>query len=151
MSRADPQDLAGMVTLDRADCLRLLGGGVIGRVIYTDVAMPAARPVNYALVGEEIIFRTGGELAAATNNAIVAFEVDEVDIATRTGWSVLALGLAYRVTDPDRLTEIASRVPQPWAPGRTARTVAIPAWRLSGRRIGAVDTREGEGDGRRYG
>lgn len=39
-----------------------------------------------AVVGEEIIFRTGrGQLAAATNNTVVAFEVDDVDIATRTG------------------------------------------------------------------
>lgn len=39
-----------MVSLDRTECLRLLSHGVIGRVIYTAEAMPAARPVNYALV-----------------------------------------------------------------------------------------------------
>lgn len=140
MTRTEPRDLWGMVSLDRVACLRLLGQGVIGRVIYTAGAMPAARPVNYALVAEEIIFRTGGgHLAAATNNAVVGFEVDDVDLATHTGWSVLAIGKAYRVSDRDRLAEITSRVPPPWVPGRTTYTVAIPTRRLTGRRVGSVD------------
>lgn len=143
MTRMEPRDLWGVVSLDRVVCLGLLGQGVIGRVIYTAGAMPAARPVNYALVAEEVIFRTGGNLAAAILNTVVGFEVDDVDLATRTGWSVLVIGKAYRVSDPDRLSEITSMVPQPWAPGRTTHTIAIPTWRLTGRRVGgAVDDRQ---------
>ncbi|HEY5882290.1 MAG TPA: pyridoxamine 5'-phosphate oxidase family protein [Nakamurella sp.] len=138
MTRTQASEQAVMVTLDRAECLRLLDLGVIGRVIYTAGAMPAPRPVNYALVGEEIIFRTGSDrLAAASNNTVVAFEVDDVDLETRTGWSVLAVGKAYEVSDPDRLPEIAARVPPPWAPGSTAHIIAIPTWRLTGRRVDA--------------
>lgn len=48
MTRMEPRGLRGMVSLDRTECLRLLSHGVIGRVIYTAEAMPAARPVNYA-------------------------------------------------------------------------------------------------------
>jgi len=129
-----------MVSLDRAECLRLLSHGVIGRVIYTAEAMPAARPVNYALVAEEIIFRTGGgHLATATNETVVGFEVNDIDLATRTGWSVLVVGRAYLVTDPDRLSEIMFRVPPPWAPGRTTHTIAIPTRQLTGRRVGDVN------------
>lgn len=139
MTRTEPRDLWGVVSLDRVACLGLLRQGAIGRVIFTAGAMPAARPVNYALVAEEIIFRTGGgHLAAATDNAVVGFEVDDVDLATRTGWSVLVIGKAYRVTDSDRLSEIASMVPPPWAPGRTTYTIAIPTWRLTGRRVDAA-------------
>lgn len=140
MTRTEPRDLWGMVSLDRVVCLGLLRQGLIGRVIFTAGAMPAAHPVNYALVGEEIIFRTGGgHLAAATDNEVVGFEVDDIDAVTRTGWSVLVIGKAYRVTEPDRLSEIASSVPPPWAPGRTEHTIAIPTWRLTGRRVDAVD------------
>ena len=140
MTRMEPRGLRGMVSLDRTECLRLLRHGVIGRVIYTAEAMPAARPVNYALVAEEIIFRTGaGHLATATNEAVVGFEVDDIDLTNRTGWSVLVIGKAYRVSDPDRLSEITFRVPPPWAPGRTTYTIAIPTRTLTGRMVGAVD------------
>ena len=140
MTRTESNDQLGMVALDRAECLRLLGRGVIGRVVYTDGALPAAQPVNYTVEGEEIIFRTGGgsKLAAATNNAVVAFEVDDVDVDTHAGWSVLAIGKAYPVTDIDRLRRFVSPLPRPWVSGRTAHTIAIPTWRLTGRRLSAT-------------
>ncbi len=127
--------------LDHDECLRLLAGNPIGRVVFTDGAMPAAQPVNYLLDGEEVIFRTanGSKLAAATRHAVVAFEVDEIDAPTRTGWSVLGVGEAYEVTDPDRLGELAARQPEPWVAGRTAHTIAIPLRRLTGRRLSLTD------------
>jgi hypothetical protein len=48
-----------LVDLDRSQCLDLLRGTVIGRVVFTDSALPAAQPVTYLLDGEEIVFRTG--------------------------------------------------------------------------------------------
>jgi uncharacterized protein len=123
--------------LDRDDCLRLLDQGVLGRVVYTDAAMPAAQPVNYLLDGQEVVFRTGGgsKLAAATRRAVVAVQADQIDSDTRTGWSVLGVGLAYEVTDSHRLAELAARLPVPWAAHRTAHTIAIPLDHLSGRQL----------------
>jgi uncharacterized protein len=126
-----------MIKLDEAECLRLLEGNVIGRVVFTDAALPAAQPVTYLLDGEEVVFRTGGgsKLAAATRGAVVAFQVDEIDTSTRTGWTVLGVGEAYEVVVPDRLAELAVRLPAPWAPNRTAHTIAVPLQRLTGRRL----------------
>jgi uncharacterized protein len=126
-----------LVELDKAECLRLLAGHEIGRVVFTDAALPAAQPVTYLLDDEEIVFRTGGggKLAAGTRNAVVAFQVDRIDIDTRTGWTVLGVGQAYEVVVPDRLAELAERMPTPWAPNRAAHTIAIPLQRLSGRRL----------------
>jgi nitroimidazol reductase NimA-like FMN-containing flavoprotein (pyridoxamine 5'-phosphate oxidase superfamily) len=126
-----------MIKLDEAECLRLLEGNVIGRVVFTDAALPAAQPVTYLLDGEEVVFRTGGgsKLAAATRGAVVAFQVDEIDTSTRTGWTVLGVGEAYEVVVPDRLAELAVRLPAPWAPNRTAHTIAVPMQRLTGRRL----------------
>lgn len=106
-------------------------------MVFTDAALPAAQPVNYRLDDGEILFRTGtgSKLAAATRHAVVAFEVDEIDVDTRTGWSVLGVGEAYEVLDPTRLADLAERMPPPWAPGRTAHTIAIPLRRLTGRRL----------------
>jgi nitroimidazol reductase NimA-like FMN-containing flavoprotein (pyridoxamine 5'-phosphate oxidase superfamily) len=126
-----------LTVLTRTDCLALLAGGVIGRVVFTAAALPSAEPVNYVLDGEEIIFRTanGSKLAGATRHAVVAFQIDEFDPGTRTGWSVLGVGQAYEILDPDRLAELAQRQPDPWAPGHDVHTISIPLRLLSGRRL----------------
>src|SRR5689334_23406956 len=104
--------------LSREECLGLLARTGIGRVVFTEAALPAAHPVAFLLDGEEVVFRTagGGKLAAATTGRVVAFEADEVDLASRSGWSVLGVGEAYEITDPDRLVDLAARLPVPWTP-----------------------------------
>jgi nitroimidazol reductase NimA-like FMN-containing flavoprotein (pyridoxamine 5'-phosphate oxidase superfamily) len=136
----DGAAIVELVELDKAECLRLLAGREIGRVVFTDAALPAAQPVTYLLDDEEIVFRTngGGKLAAATRNAVVAFQVDRIDTDTRAGWTVLGVGQAYEVVVPDRLAELAERMPAPWEPNRIAHTIAIPLQRLSGRRLVVV-------------
>lgn len=120
------------VELDRAECLRLLGTAAIGRVVFTESALPAARPVTYLLDDEEVVFCTAGDatLAAATRRHVVAFETDRIDEVTHTGWSVLGVGEAYEVLDPARLAELAARLPAPRGGGHT---ISIPLQRLSGR------------------
>ncbi|GAA0919093.1 pyridoxamine 5'-phosphate oxidase family protein [Pseudonocardia zijingensis] len=146
MGAADRAAIVELVELDGAECLRLLAKSEIGRVVYTDAALPAAQPVTYLLDGEEVVFRTGGgsKLAAATRGAVVAFQVDEIDPITRTGWAVLGVGEAYEVLVPTRLAELATRMPQPWAPNRTAHTIAVPLQRLTGRRLVAVHSADAE-------
>lgn len=128
-----------LVELTRGECLRLLTGAVIGRVICTEAALPTAQPVNYVLDGEEIIFRTanGSKLAAATRNAVVAFQLDQFDTTTRTGWSVLGVGEAYEVLDPSRLAELTDLQPDPWVHDHDAHTISIPLCILTGRRVTA--------------
>ncbi|HLU58628.1 MAG TPA: pyridoxamine 5'-phosphate oxidase family protein [Pseudonocardia sp.] len=147
MTAANRAAIVELVELDEAECLRLLATSEIGRVVFTDAAMPAAQPVTYLLDGEEIIFRTAGgsKLAAATRGAVVAFQVDQIDPATRTGWTVLGVGEAYEVVVPERLAELAARLPEPWAPGRTGHTVAVPLQRLTGRKLVATPSTVTEG------
>ena len=134
------------VELDAPACLRLLAGCGIGRVVFTDNALPAAQPVNYLLHDGEVVFRTrnGTKLAAATRHTVVGFEVDEIDPGTRTGWSVLGIGQAYEVQDRSRLAALAALLPDPWAPGHDAHTIAVPLTRLTGRCIRAVTAAHGE-------
>ncbi len=128
-----------LVELTRGECLGLLAGGVIGRVVFTDRALPTVQPVNYVLDHEEIIFRTanGSKLAAAARNAVVAFQLDEFDVTTRSGWSVLGVGEAYEVVDPARLAELADLQPDPWVPDHDAHTLCIPLGILTGRQVAA--------------
>jgi nitroimidazol reductase NimA-like FMN-containing flavoprotein (pyridoxamine 5'-phosphate oxidase superfamily) len=129
-----------VVELDQTECLRLLAGHDIGRVVFTDAALPAAQPVCYVLDDEEIVFRagSGSKLAAAARDAVVAFQVDRLDAGTRTGWTVIGVGRAYEVVVPSRLAALAEWMPAPWIPHRTPRTFAIPLQRLSGRKLVAT-------------
>ena len=74
-------DRNGLEVLDRQECLRLLATATIGRIGITLGALPVILPVNFRLVDDRIVFRTGvgTKLDAATCNTIVAFEVDAVD------------------------------------------------------------------------
>jgi nitroimidazol reductase NimA-like FMN-containing flavoprotein (pyridoxamine 5'-phosphate oxidase superfamily) len=129
-----------LVEVSRAECLQLLADERMGRVVFTEGALPAAWPVGYVLDGEEVVFRTPrtGRLAAATPGRVVAFEVDRVDPDTHTGWSVLGVGAAYEIVDPHRLQELTHRGPAPWS-RRSDLAVAIPLHLLSGRRISVLD------------
>jgi len=65
----------------------------------------------------------------------VAFEADEIDTTTHSGWSVVVVGHASRIRDIDRLVALAGPDSQPWAPGRTDHVIQIKAERITGRRI----------------
>ncbi len=123
--------------LKRTECLRLLAHGAVGRVAFTDGALPAVQPVAYHLDDEEIVFRTknGSKLAAATRHAVVGFEVDDFDLEARTGWSVLGVGEAYEIVDPARLAALADTHTDPWVQGHDAHTIAIPLQLVTGRRL----------------
>jgi uncharacterized protein len=137
----DTGEGAELAELTRGECLSLLADGVIGRVIFTDHALPTVQPVNFVLDGEEIIFRTanGSKLAAAARNAVVAFQLDEFDTTARSGWTVLGVGEAYEVVDPARLAELADLQPDPWVREHDAHTLSIPLTIITGRRLTADD------------
>jgi uncharacterized protein len=130
-------DHNGLEVLDRDECLRLLGGAVIGRVGVSSGALPRVLPVNFRLDGDRILIRTsrGTKLDAATANAVVAFEVDEIDPVAHTGWSVMVTGIARELTDPGELAGARTPPLAHWAPGGDHRVVAISTELVSGRRI----------------
>ncbi|MBG0816536.1 pyridoxamine 5'-phosphate oxidase family protein [Planomonospora sp. ID82291] len=130
-------DSAGLQVLSYEECMSLLGSCPIGRIVFTDRALPAVQPVNFCLDGEEIVIRTtvGSKLAAATRQTVVAFEVDEFDPVMRTGWSVTVVGHARAVEDPAEVVRLAALPLTPWAPGTRDHFVVIAAEQVSGRRI----------------
>ena len=123
--------------LPAAECLRLLRGGRVGRVVYTDAAIPMATPVNFVLDGEAVVFRTrsGSRLAKATRDAVVSFQVDGIDEVTASGWSVIITGISEALDGVDRLH--AERLPLvSWAGDDRDHIVRIPASVVSGCRVG---------------
>ncbi len=100
-------DRNGLEVLGRDESLRLLSTAVLGRIAITSGALPTVLPVNFRYDGRRILFSTGSgtKLSAATSHAVVAFEVDSIDPAAETGWSVVVTGMAEEVVDPDDLAE----------------------------------------------
>ncbi len=130
-------DRNGLVMLDRAECLRLLASASLGRIGLTTSALPAVLPVNFWFDGERILIRTGPgtKLAAATRDAVVAFEVDDMDPLWHTGWSVLVTGVAHHVTEAEELERLRDMPIARWAPRGGGHVVAIQPELISGRRI----------------
>jgi uncharacterized protein len=130
-------DRNGLEVLDREECLRLLDRATLGRVGVTAAALPSVLPVNFRLAGDRIVFRTGEgtKLAAATRNAVVAFEVDDIDPVDHTGWSVMVTGVARPVVDPDDLARLNGLGIARWAAGGDGHLVEVSLEIVSGRRI----------------
>jgi nitroimidazol reductase NimA-like FMN-containing flavoprotein (pyridoxamine 5'-phosphate oxidase superfamily) len=126
--------------LSRAEAFRLLAGEHFGRVGITIGALPAILPVSYAILDDAIVFRTspGTKLTAAVQEAVVAFEVDHADEDDRTGWSVLVVGQARRITDAETLEHARALELRPWAPGERDHFVRISPEMVTGRRIAAA-------------
>lgn len=128
-----------MEELSRAKCLELMATVPVGRIGVSVRALPVILPVNFALVGENIVFRTipGTKLDAATANAVVAFEVDSYAPDGTFGWSVLVQGVSSEITDRGELLALASIPLRSWAlDDRTAtRLVRIESSFISGRRF----------------
>ena len=103
--------------LDPAECLDLLAAGGIGRVGFLAADGIMMMPVNFAVAGKSIVFRTAPDtLLAVHANARVSFEVDHIDDTLREGWSVLVQGHAHKVADERvvRRLDDATRL-VPWA------------------------------------
>src|SRR3954452_18229800 len=89
--------------LPATECHALLRSHTIGRVGWNTLDGPQILPVTYVVREGAVIFRTApyGALSELRNVRQVAFEVDEFDVTTRTGWSVLVRGTAKPASNPD--------------------------------------------------
>ena len=139
MRQADER--TGTEIIAREECLQLLAEEVVGRIGFVVSGRAEVLPVNYVLDGEAVVFRTaaGSKLDGATR-APVVFEVDNIDRATRSGWSVIVHGLAQEVTSFDRveLRERVAALPvDPWAPGEKCHLVRVVPGSITGRRVGS--------------
>jgi len=65
----------------------------------------------------------------------VAFEADELDFATHTGWSVTIVGTAQEVTDPAEIARLEDIGLITWASGERKHFVRIKPGVITGRRL----------------
>ena len=117
------------LTLD--ECLELAGTQRVGRLaVAPDHNAPIVVPVNFVLIGSDIVFRTDpGRKLYELITHLASFQVDGIDEVHQTGWSVLFRGEA-RIADPEEIDEEL----HPWVGDRAERVVLTPV-SITGRRI----------------
>jgi uncharacterized protein len=120
------------------ECFSHLRSAEVGRVVFTLGALPAVLPMTFALHGGDLLMATAADsrLASAVHGGVLAFEVDDIDVASRTGWSVVVFGIA-QVLDQDSGRAEAATIVAPWVPGRDDLIIRVPCTRVTGRRITA--------------
>jgi nitroimidazol reductase NimA-like FMN-containing flavoprotein (pyridoxamine 5'-phosphate oxidase superfamily) len=129
--------------LDEAECLRLITPGGIGRIAYTGRYGPTVIPVNYGLHAGTIVFRTAQDsptdedlrTGIAHAEYKVAFEIDEIDLAAREGWSVLIQGPLHHVESDSERAEVLQAGVETWPRGDRELFLRIVPSRITGRRI----------------
>jgi nitroimidazol reductase NimA-like FMN-containing flavoprotein (pyridoxamine 5'-phosphate oxidase superfamily) len=108
----------------------------VGRLVFSADALPAIRPVNFAVVNGRIVVRGARDSwAGKLDNAVVAFEVDEIDEKTNTGWNVVVIGKAHIVTDVDEIVQLSDPGTRPWVNGHHDRFLTVDMEQITGRRL----------------
>lgn len=125
-----------MEEIPQAECLEILGRHSLGRIAIVLDGQPQIFPVNYAMNGRIVAFRTapGSKLSYAPESR-VAFEIDGYE--SGVGWSVMVQGVAVDATEAFDDVSWAARgaAPRPLAPGAKPLWVAIEARTITGRRF----------------
>jgi transcriptional regulator with XRE-family HTH domain len=128
--------------VEPAECLRLIAPGGIGRVAFNGSHGLTVLPVNYKLHEGAIVFRTshGGPMDQDLRTGVegveikIAFQVDRIDEAESTGWSVLVQGPAHHVPE-DEVAKVAEAGVTSWAGGERHLYLRIVPYQVTGRRI----------------
>ena len=130
---------ASFEILSYDDCVAHLKSGSVGRLAWIRADSPVVVPVNYAWDGEAIVMRSdpGAKLDEVTH-AEAAFQIDEIDKSTRSGWSVLAVGRPVQA-DPDNWSPTARPAGElgleTWVPGSKDHWIRLVPRNVSGRRL----------------
>jgi uncharacterized protein len=128
--------------IERGECVRLLGVARVGRLAVSPPdwdTPPVIRPVNYVFdqSSQSIVFRSarGSKFTALLLSGQAAFEIDAIDPAGETGWSVIVLGPVEEIRDRAEIRRLEQLDLRPWAPGDKPHVIRLRVNTISGRRI----------------
>ncbi|MET7304453.1 pyridoxamine 5'-phosphate oxidase family protein [Embleya sp. NPDC005575] len=124
-----------LVEMNDEECQAHLHLQLVGRIAVPYGPDPFVLPVNYVMLGRDVMFCTAADSVLAQVEGPVLFEVDEIVDSARIGWSVLIRGTAERDRDP---TDAPPAAEGPWPAGRRDVCIRIRAERVTGRRVRPV-------------
>jgi nitroimidazol reductase NimA-like FMN-containing flavoprotein (pyridoxamine 5'-phosphate oxidase superfamily) len=141
-SDAESQATGQLAELERDECIRLLTLTRFGRLAVSPPEWrtpPVIRPVTYVFdrSSQSIVFRSarGSKFTAMLLSGQAAFEIDGIEPAAETGWSVIVQGPIEEITNSAEISRLERLELHPWAPGEKPHWVRIRANVVSGRRI----------------
>jgi hypothetical protein len=143
--------------MTRSEALSLLAGVSMGRIVFTENAMPAVRPASHLVESGVIVVRSHDGSAvvpaagdrivvpaarvpgadpdkALEHGTVVAYEADAIDIDSRLGWSVVVTGTAEPVTDPGDIARYAAALP-PWTAAGEGQLIRVDPGIVTGYRL----------------
>jgi hypothetical protein len=125
------------IELGSPECLRLLGTRPVGRLGFTDRALPAIRPTHFVMRDEHLVLATLNDrkVVTADRGDVVAFEVEDYDPDTREGWWVSTVGRAGLITDPAEIDALDRMGFTPWSGHPDRHYIAVQISALHGRRL----------------
>jgi nitroimidazol reductase NimA-like FMN-containing flavoprotein (pyridoxamine 5'-phosphate oxidase superfamily) len=131
-----------LAELERDECVRLLALTTFGRLAVSPRdwrTPPVIRPVTYVFdrSSQSIIFQSarGSKFTALLLSGQAAFEIDGIEPAAETGWSVIVQGPIEEITNSAEIHRLERLELRPWAPGEKPHWIRIRASVVSGRRI----------------
>jgi uncharacterized protein len=124
------------------ECYDLVDAASVGRLCFLDGETPIAYPVSYKLHRTDeasyIVIRTGPGSLMAKYAGPASFEVDDIDVALRSAWSVLFRGAVRPSYESDPLP-----VPIPWIVDGRHVWLLLKISTVSGRRFVASEATDG--------
>jgi hypothetical protein len=131
-----------LARLSEAECLELLTGGTMGRLVFTSRYGPTALPVMYKIDEGSIVLGTWDPVfdedlrtGIADADYQVAFEADQIDPQAREGWIVQARGAAHHLdTEAERAPVIGAGL-EPWIEGIPAHYIRVTPTAIFGVRV----------------
>ncbi|MCV7289313.1 pyridoxamine 5'-phosphate oxidase family protein [Mycolicibacterium wolinskyi] len=135
VSPAKPAGDDAVTILSERESWELLGSVALGRLVTTVDNEAHIFPVNFAVQGRTILFRTaeGTKLISAAINHQVLFEADEHNVAE--GWSVIVRGVAHTLRTDDELDAAERAQLLPWTATAKTHWVRVTPTRITGRRF----------------
>jgi uncharacterized protein len=132
-------DGSELEVLSEEEAFALLATVSVGRLVYSDRALPSLVPVTFGLDGADIVIRTGRRSSPATRASgnVVAFEVDDIGTG-RSGWTVLVTGRIELVVDAFDVARLGALQLPTWTPAASDRYLRLRPELIAGRRIPAL-------------
>ena len=126
---------APITELTEKDSWELLSSVSLGRLVTTVAGWTEIFPVNFAVQGRSILFRTaeGTKLISTAINNHVLFEVDDHTVVT--GWSVIVKGVARSLRSDEDIAEAERVQLLPWTSTDKPHFVRIKPLSVTGRRF----------------
>ncbi len=125
--------------ISHGEAMSLLAGTSLGRIVFTDQAMPTVRPVSHIVEAGDLIVRNDHDVAIISRSApgqrtVVAYQADDIDPVTHLGWSVVVTGTARLICDPADIARYEGLL-RPWASGGAGQFIHLNARIVTGYRL----------------